>query len=363
MGAHEFDGTSDLAALKRVTERFAVAVTPHIRALADPQDAQDPIARQFDPSIEELHDAPDELSDPIGDAAYAPLPGIVHRYPDRLLLKLVNVCPVYCRFCFRRETVGPGNQGLTGAELDAAIDYIAARPEIFEVILTGGDPLILSPRRLADAMARLNAIPHLGIIRIHTRVPVVDPERITPELVAALRGDKPVYLVVHANHVREFVPEASRALAALADAGLPLLGQSVLLRGVNDSAAALDALFRAMLRNRVKPYHLNHLDKARGTSHFRVKLAEGQALLARLRGRLSGLGQPSYILDIPGGHGKVPVGPLYAETAENGEWRISDPWGCVHRYAEGASPAAPAGVEPPPKQPAARERPGEPEPE
>jgi lysine 2,3-aminomutase len=353
LGAHELDSNSDLAALKRVTERFAVAVTPHIRALIDPSDHSDPIARQFDPSIEELHEAPEELSDPIGDATHSPLPGIVHRYPDRLLLKLVNVCPVYCRFCFRRETVGPGNQGLTGDELDAALNYIAARPEIFEVILTGGDPLILSARRLGEVIARLNAIPHLGIIRIHTRVPVVDPGRITPELVQALRGPKPVYVVVHANHAREFSAEARQACALLADGGLPLLGQSVLLRGVNDSEAALSDLFRAMLTARVKPYHLNHLDRARGTSHFRVPLEEGQALMARLRGRLSGLAQPTYILDIPGGHGKVPVGPLYAEKAENGEWRVTDPWGCVHAYGEGASPQAAAGVKAPPERPLA----------
>lgn len=350
MGAHEPDGTSDLAALRRVTERFAVAVTPAMRALIDPADPSDPIARQFDPSLAELNELAEELVDPIGDATHSPLPGIVHRYPDRLLLKLVSVCPVYCRFCFRRETVGPGNQGLSADELDAAIAYIAARPEIFEVILTGGDPLILSSRRLAEVFAKLNAIPHLGIIRIHSRVPVVDPERVTPELVAALRGPKPVYVVVHANHAREFTGPARAACAALADAGLPLLGQSVLLRGVNDNEQALAELFRAMLTARVKPYHLNQLDKARGTSHFRVPLAEGQALLARLRGRLSGLGQPSYILDIPGGHGKVPVGPLYAEKAENGDWLISDPWGCVHHYAEGASPAAPAGVKARPKR-------------
>jgi lysine 2,3-aminomutase len=350
LGAHELDSKSDLAALKRVTERFAVAVTPAVRALIDPNDPHDPIARQFDPSIEELNELAEELADPIGDATHSPLPGIVHRYPDRLLLKLVNVCPVYCRFCFRRETVGPGNQGLTGAELDAAIAYIAARPEVFEVILTGGDPLILSARRLGDVIARLNAIPHLGIIRIHTRVPVVDPERITPELVAALQGEKPVYVVVHANHAREFSLEARRACKDLSRAGLPLLGQSVLLRGVNDSEAALSDLFRAMLTARVKPYHLNHLDKARGTSHFRVPLAEGQALMARLRGRLSGLAQPTYILDIPGGHGKVPVGPVYAEKAENGDWIVTDPWGCVHPYGEGASPREPAGVKAPPKR-------------
>ncbi len=340
---------SEAAALLRVAERFAVAVTPAMRALIDPTDPNDPIARQFAPDAAELIEDAEELSDPIGDASHSPLPGIVHRYPDRVLLKPIKACPVYCRFCFRRETVGPGNKGLSPEQLEAAIGYIAGRPEIFEVILTGGDPLALSARRLGDILARLFAIPHLGIVRIHTRVPVVQPERITAAMAKALRGDKPVYLVLHANHAREFTPQARAALARLADAGLPLLGQSVLLRGVNDSEAALADLFRAMLTARVKPYHLNHLDKARGTGHFRVPLREGQALVAKLRGRVSGLAQPTYILDIPGGHGKVPVGPVYAETAENGSWRVTDPWGCVHEYRETASQAGAEGVKAPPK--------------
>ncbi|MBX3454972.1 lysine-2,3-aminomutase-like protein [Ferrovibrio sp.] len=326
---------TEAAALLRVAERFAVAVTPAMRALIDPTDPADPIARQFAPDVAELIEDPEELSDPIGDASHSPLPGIVHRYPDRVLLKPIKACPVYCRFCFRRETVGPGNKGLSAEQLEAAIAYIATRPEIFEVILTGGDPLALSARRLSDILARLFAIPHLGIIRIHTRVPVVQPERITAAMAKALRGDKPVYVVLHANHAREFTPQARAALARLADAGLPLLGQSVLLRGVNDSETALADLFRAMLTARVKPYHLNHLDKARGTGHFRVPLQEGQALVAKLRGRVSGLAQPTYILDIPGGHGKVPVGPVYAQPTEDGGWQVTDPWNCRHDYREG----------------------------
>jgi len=334
----------ELAALRQVAERFAVAITPAMQALIDPDDPDDPIARQFRPDPLELGEDVFERGDPIGDAAHSPMPGIVHRYPDRLLLKLLSVCPVYCRFCFRRETIGPGSAGLTPAELDAALNYIAGQPQLFEVILTGGDPLMLSARRLGEVMARLHAMPQLGILRIHTRVPVVDPGRITPELVRALRGTKPVYVVVHANHAREFSAGAMAACSALSEAGLPLLGQSVLLRGVNDSADALGALFRAMLRARVKPYHLNQLDMARGTAHFRVPLDEGQRLVAALRGQVSGLAQPAYILDLPGGHGKVPVGPVYAERAENGDWIVSDPWGCRHEYPAGASPQPPQGV-------------------
>lgn len=343
MGAEERDRDGSIAALKKVAAQFAVSVTPHLQAQIDPSDPKDPIARQFLPDAAELVTHEHERTDPIGDEAHSPVAGIVHRYPDRVLLKLVNVCPVYCRFCFRREMVGPasiknGSKGLGAEQLDAAIDYIAAHPAIWEVILTGGDPLIVSPRRLKEVIERLNAIPHLGVIRIHSRVPVVDPERISDDLVAALKSaDKAVWLLLHANHAREFVPEAVAAIRRLVDAGIPVLGQSVLLRGVNDSPAALTDLFRTMVANRVKPHYLHHGDLARGTSHFRLSLEEGQQLMRRLRGHTSGLLQPTYILDIPGGHGKVPVGPAYAEPREDGSWTVSDPWGCSHHYDDPAA--------------------------
>ncbi|HEX6959480.1 MAG TPA: lysine-2,3-aminomutase-like protein [Ferrovibrio sp.] len=339
MGIEQRDKEGDLAALKRVAETFAVSVTPHLQAQIDPSDPKDPIARQFLPDAAELVTHEHERPDPIGDDAHSPVPGIVHRYPDRVLLKLVNVCPVYCRFCFRREMVGPGAKGLNAAQLDAAIGYIAEHPAIWEVILTGGDPLIASPRRLAQVIDRLNSISHVVVIRIHSRVPVVDPERISSELVAALKAStKTVWLLLHANHAREFVPEARAAIARLVDAGIPMLGQSVLLKGVNDSPAALADLFKAMIANRIKPHYLHHGDLARGTSHFRVSLEQGQALMRRLRGHYSGLLQPTYILDIPGGHGKVPVGPVYAEPAADGEsWEVSDPWGGMHHYADPAA--------------------------
>ena len=335
MGAAERDTDGTIAALKQVAAQFAVAVTPHLQSLIDPADAKDPIARQFLPDAAELVTLPHEREDPIGDTAHSPVAGIVHRYPDRALLKLVNVCPVYCRFCFRREMVGPGSKGLSAEQLDAAIDYLARHPAIWEVILTGGDPLIVSPRRLKDVIAKLNAIPHLGVIRIHSRVPVVDPARITDEMADALKSsDKAVWLLLHANHAREFVPESVAAIRKLVDAGVPMLGQSVLLKGVNDSAAVLTDLFRAMVQNRIKPHYLHHGDLARGTSHFRVSLEEGQNLMRRLRGHVSGLLQPTYILDIPGGHGKVPVGPVYAEPQEDGSWSVTDPWGCLHHYSD-----------------------------
>jgi lysine 2,3-aminomutase len=320
---------SQATALQPVAERYAVAVTPAVAALIDTHDPQDPIARQFLPSEAELDTRPEELADPIGDEAHSPSEGIVHRYPDRVLLKLTHLCATYCRFCFRRETVGPGaSQPLDGPALDAAFAYIESRPEIWEVILTGGDPLVLSPRRLREAMARLAAIDHVKVVRLHTRLPVVDPAAVSSELVEALTcTGKAVYVAIHANHPRELTPEARAASAQLADAGIPLVSQTVLLRGVNDDVETLGALMRAFVETRIKPYYLHHPDLAPGTAHLRVTIEEGQALMRALRGRWSGLCQPAYVLDIPGGHGKVPVGPVYLHEGE-----VEDPNGGRHRY-------------------------------
>ncbi len=295
------------AVLDQVAARYAVALPPALRALIEHPD--DPIGRQFLPHPDELHDAPHERADPIGDDALAPLRGIVHRYPDRVLLKPLLICPTYCRFCFRREHVGPDGGLLSAAELDAAIGYIAARPAVSEVILTGGDPFMLSPRRLRDLIGRLSAISHVGLIRVHTRVPVADPALLTDALADALETERALFVVVHANHARELTLDAAGALRRLQSRAIPLLSQTVLLRGVNDSAAALADLFVALLRLRVKPYYLHQLDPAPGTSRFHVPIAEGRALLAALRGRISGLALPTYVLDLPGGGGKVPIGP------------------------------------------------------
>jgi lysine 2,3-aminomutase len=321
------------AEIAAVAERFAVAITPEMAALIDGSDPADPIARQFVPSAAELTTTPDERADPIGDRLLSPVKGIVHRYPDRVLLKPSHVCPVYCRFCFRREQIGPAGEVLSDAELETALDYIRARPEIWEVIVTGGDPFVLSPRRLRTIMRALDAIPHLGVIRFHTRVPVVDPRRVNAGLVAALAAEKAVYVAIHANHPRELTEAARAACTRLAKAGIPLLGQTVLLKGVNDDAATLTALFRGLVAMRIKPYYLHHPDLARGTAGFRPSLAEGRALMRQLRGRVSGLCQPTYVLDLPGGCGKVPVGPCYAAGGDaSGVWQVEDPAGGRHLY-------------------------------
>src|SRR5579864_439207 len=334
LAAAQLVGRDRLEPLRQVAARYAVAITPAIADLIDPADPHDPIARQFVPDARELHTEPGESHDPIGDDAHSPVEGIVHRYPDRVLLKLVNACAVYCRFCFRREMVGPGRGGLAPAALDTALSYIRSHPEIWEVILTGGDPLVLSARRLKDVVRRLATIGHVKVIRVHSRVPVAAPERVTAALVRALRTDKATFVVLHANHPRELTAQVRAACARLIDAGIPMLAQSVLLRGVNDDAQTLGALLRALVECRIKPYYLHHADLAPGTAHLRTTVAEGQSLMRALHGRYSGLCQPTYVLDIPGGHGKSPIGPNYL-SADGAV--IEDYCGGLHAYAATAS--------------------------
>ena len=343
---HGFAPTADHSALEKVAARYAVALPPALASLIDRDDPHDPIARQFVPSEAELDRQAQELLDPIGDDTHSPVEGIVHRYPDRVLLKLTHVCAVYCRFCFRRETVGPDKpNALSAAALQAALDYIRAHSEIWEVILTGGDPLVLSARRLRAVMQSLAEIDHVKVVRIHTRVPMADPARVTPDLVRAMKiKGKATYVAVHVNHARELTAQARAACARMADAGIPLLAQSVLLAGVNDTHEAMEDLMRALVECRIKPYYLHHGDLAPGTSHLRTDIATGQALMKGLRGRLSGLCQPTYVLDIPGGHGKSPIGPDYlARTGSNGtaHFVVEDFKGRRHRYppAAGASSA------------------------
>jgi lysine 2,3-aminomutase len=319
--------------IEEVQRRYAVAVSPHLLSLVDPADPNDPIARQYLPSLAELTLLAEERADPIGDAAHSPVPGIVHRHADRVLFKVVAACPVYCRFCFRREMIGPGRENaLTPADFDRAIGYIAAHPEIWEVIMTGGDPLILSPRRIAEVTDRLAAIPHVKIVRWHTRVPVTDPARVTDEMVAALQSAcVATWVAVHANHPREFAPEARRAIARLTEGGIALVSQSVLLKGVNDSVETLEALMRGFVENGIKPYYLHHPDLAPGTSHFRLTIDQGMALMTQLRARLSGLAMPAYMLDIPGGFGKVPLNADHVMKTDTG-WRVRDMAGAWHDY-------------------------------
>jgi lysine 2,3-aminomutase len=321
--------------LEIVANRFAVAVTPAMLDLIDPAAPDDPIRRQFVPDARELHSSVADVTDPIGDGSHSPLPGIVHRYPDRLLLTPIRICPVYCRFCFRRETVGHVDNGaLSASELDAALDYIRTHDEIWEVILSGGDPLILSPRRLQQIIDALDEIEHVRVIRIHTRVPVVDPARVNKKLTQVLRVKTPVFVVLHSNHSREMTAAAKAACALLVDNGIPMLSQSVLLKGINDDAATLEQLLRTLVENRIKPYYLHHADRAPGTAHFRTTIAEGQQLMQELRGKVSGICQPEYVLDIPGGAGKVPAGPTWIEAESSVSYSVRGYQGDQHKYSD-----------------------------
>lgn len=325
------------ASLEKVAARYAIAVPEALTQLIDRNDHRDPIARQFVPHVAELDHQPGDDADPIGDNAYSPVEGIVHRYPDRVLFKPTHICAVYCRFCFRREMVGPGRPNTLSHEaLERALEYIRTHSEIWEVILTGGDPLILSARRLRSIMHALSKIDHVKVVRLHTRVPIADPARMTRELVHAMKiRTKAIYVAVHVNHPRELTADARTACARIADAGIPLLSQTVLLAGVNATPEVMGELMRALVECRIKPYYLHHGDLAPGTGHFRTDLVTGQELMRALRGRLSGLCQPAYVLDIPGGHGKSPIGPNYVErVSSNGHAHIivEDFNGRRHRY-------------------------------
>jgi lysine 2,3-aminomutase len=278
------------AALDEVAARYAIAIPPALAALIARPD--DPIGRQFIPHPGELAVAAHESADPVADEALSPVPGVVHRYSDRALLKPLLACPVYCRFCFRREQVGPDGGLLSDAELAAAFAYLAGQTQIREVILTGGDPLILSPRRLSH---------------IHTRAPVADPSLVTDAMADVLDIKTPLFIALHANHASELTAAVRTALEKLQRRGIPILGQTVLLAGVNDSDSALGDLFRAMLRARIKPYYLHQLDAAPGTARFYVPPERGREILANLRGKISGTALPTYIYDRPGGLGKIPL--------------------------------------------------------
>jgi lysine 2,3-aminomutase len=317
------------AALAPVAARYAVAVSPTIAELIAKEG--EPLARQFLPSEAELVTLPEERADPIGDNAHSPVEGIVHRHKDRVLFKPVSVCPVYCRFCFRREMLGDAT--LSTEAMERAFAYIADHNEIWEVILTGGDPFIMSSRRAEEITQRLAAIPHVKIARWHTRVPVVDPQRVTDEFVSAIKAKNlTTYVALHANHSGEFGDAARAAVAKLIDAGIPMLSQSVLLNGINDNVEALENLMRTFIENRIKPYYLHHPDLAPGTSHFRVTIAYGQRLMRELRARLSGIAIPTYVLDIPGGYAKVPLNSDDVIALENGRHRIRDHAGIWHEY-------------------------------
>ncbi len=334
MAATGLIGESEKNRLEGVEKKYTVRITDDMVGAINQNSYDDPVYKQFVPHPDELVTEEGEITDPISDQKYSPVKGIVHRYPDRVLLKPVHVCPVYCRFCFRREFVGTGGDALTDRELGAAIDYIADTPDIWEVILSGGDPLMLSPRKLTNITDRLQNIDHVGVVRVHTRLPVVSPQELTDDKITALKIKKATFVVIHVNHVNEMTDAAIDACARLIDSGIPVLSESVLLKGVNDSVNDLEALMRKLVSNRIKPYYLHHPDKARGTRHFRVAIRRGQHIVNDLIRRVSGLCKPYYVLDIPGGHGKVSIEKPYIHHNDHNRWTLEDTKGCRHEYVE-----------------------------
>lgn len=313
---------------------FEWGITPHYLALIDRTDPRDPVRQQCVPSAAESHVHPHDLVDPLGEDPKMPVPGLVHRYPDRVLLLLTDRCTVYCRFCTRRRLVGTEERQLRDDELDAIAGYLRRTPSVREVIVSGGDPLVAGDRFLERVLSRLRDIPSIELLRIHTRMPVVCPQRITPSLARILRRAQPLYVVTHFNHPYELSREAKAACSLLADHGIPLANQSVLLAGVNTDPVILEALSRELLRVRVRPYYLHQGDLANGTEHFRTPIGAAVELVGALRGRLGGLGIPALIVDLPGGKGKVELAPDPVIERHGREVTFRAPLGGTARYVE-----------------------------
>lgn len=327
---------ADAPALRYVVARYQMLVSDYYLSLIDPADPDCPIRKQALPDAAELAPGPLELTDPIGDGAHAATPILVHRYPDRALLFPTFRCPMFCRYCFRKVALNDEPVRLR-QQLDGALDYLRAHPAVAEVILSGGDPLMLSDEVLDDLLGRLRAVPSVRRVRVHTRFPVTLPMRVGPGLAAVLARHRPLYVVAHFNHPRELTGEAAQAVRLLVDAGVSVLNQAVLLAGVNDDAATLAALWSGLLDWQVRPYYLHHPDLTVGTGHFRVSLDRGLALVRALRGRLTGLAWPTYVIEIPGGRGKVPVDSAFVRpTGRPGVWTLVSPLGGEVEYIDPA---------------------------
>ena len=297
--------------LKKALSKFTMAITPYYAALMDPADPDDPVRMQSVPRIAELYDDPSDLADPLHEDIDSPVPGLTHRYPDRVLLLITNICSMNCRHCTRRRLVGDEDMDMPEENVAKAIDYIRRTKTIRDVLISGGDPLVLPDGRLESVLARLREIDHVEIIRIGTRAPVVMPMRITDELVDMLRKYQPIYVNTHFNHSKEITREARTALAKLADAGIQLGNQSVLLKGINDSPQIMKELVHKLLTVRVKPYYIYQCDLSMGISHFRTSVGKGIEIIESLRGHTTGFAVPTFVVDAPGGGGKIPVMPNY----------------------------------------------------
>ena len=325
---------AEKADIEGCLESFRMAITPYYASLIDPNDPFDPVRMQAVPSARELDPCPDDLNDPLNETGDSPVPHVVHRHPARVLLLVTYQCAMYCRHCTRRRAVGEEDKVISDKALARALDYIREHPEIRDVLVSGGDPLTMATARLERILKAIREIPHVEVIRIGTRVPVVLPMRVTDELTDMLRKYHPIWINTHFNHPKEITPEAKRACERIVDAGIPLGNQSVLLKGVNDSAEIMKELLLKLVKMRVRPYYLYQCDLSRGISHFRTRVETGIDILHRLTGNISGYALPRYVIDAPGGGGKIPLQYEYVLSKDDQEVVLENFQGRVFRYPQ-----------------------------
>lgn len=344
--AHRITTVEELSKIIKLTEKekedikkclhsFRMAITPYYASLIDPDDPNDPIRKQSVPSIEETYPCDNDMSDPLNEEGDSPVPHVVHRYPDRILFLVTLKCSMYCRHCTRRRTVGEEDRIITEKELTNALDYIRAHSEIRDVLISGGDPFIMSDQRLEHIIGSLRAIPHVDIIRIGTRVPVVMPMRITDDLLSMLKKYQPIWINTHFNHPKEITEYSGHACSAIIDAGIPLGNQSVLLKGINDSVEVMKELLLKLVHMRIRPYYLYQCDLSRGIGHFRTSVECGIKIMHDLTGNISGYAVPKYVIDAPMGGGKIPVNYNYVISHDNSEVVMENYRGEIYRYPAG----------------------------
>ena len=325
---------SEERSVTRKSGRFIMGIPPYWASLMDPEDPTCPIRRQAVPVEDEYRLSPNDMIDPLGEDSHMPVPGLVHRYPDRVLLLVVEVCAMYCRFCTRSRVVGTSAGFSRPANIDVAIDYIKAHRKIRDVLISGGDPLTLSDDRLGEVLSKLKAIPHVEFVRIGTRNPVTLPYRVTESLCAVLKKQKPVWMSLHFNHPKEVTAPVKKACGMLADAGVPLGSQTVLMKGINDRAAIMKKLFHELLKIRVRPYYIYQCDAVKGTAHFRTPVSAGLQIIEKLRGHTTGYAVPTFVVDGPGGGGKIPLMPNYVVSVKDGVWTLRNFAGKLFTYKE-----------------------------
>jgi lysine 2,3-aminomutase len=316
------------------TQRFRMEITPYFASLMDRADPNCPIRRQVVPSSAELLTKPSEQIDPLAERKHTPAPGIIHRYPDRVLFFPTIHCAAYCRFCTRSRIVGNNDEMVPAHELARAFEYLRAHSEIRDVVISGGDPLTIGDAKLEDLIARLRSIPHIEIVRLHTRVPIFLPQRINAALTSFLEKYHPIFVSIHVNHPRELTPEVAEAVARLANAGMPLAAQTVLLKGINDSVPVMKKLMHELLKNRIRPYYLNHCDLVAGTSHMRASVQDGINIIENLRGHTSGFAVPTFVIDTPEGGGKIPINPNYVAFSAAGHLLLRNYRGETYEYVD-----------------------------